>query len=342
MVTFGAALHYADILPLLSLIADRSPVGLSTRQGVERVLLLVPVLYATFAFGARGGLLTLVVVGAIELPRSVSSSVTVDHAVPETVGMLAVGGLLIIVLTQQQREIEAQVDTRRNLDYFVHRTLTAQEDERKRVALELHDETAQGLILGCRRLDQFALSRKHEFPIEAATELDEVRTLLVRTLEGLRRMTHNLRPRVLDDLGLAAAIDWLADEVSEQYDFLVRVDIGETLPELPRDTQLVIFRIAQEALTNAGRHSGASRAVISLHSIADGIVRLIVTDNGRGFETRGVFSRLEDKGKLGLLGIRERARLLGGNLTVRSRPGRGTTLIVALPIDRTAFVPRDE
>ena len=331
MMVVGATLHYGDKLPLLSEAAASSPVGLTTRQTVERILFLLPVMSATIVFGGRAGLLTLAVSWALMFPRAVWSSGHTDHALPEVGGIMVLGALLVLAITQQRREVQVQTRMREDLHYFVRQVLTAQEDERKRSARELHDETAQALLLTCQRLDGLTSQGRPRLPWRRLQgELQDLRTATVQTLADLRRLTQNLRPRILDDHGLVPALDWLADVLQEQYGIEAQVRVAQPLPEQAAETQLLLFRIAQEALHNVGRHSGATRACVSLRSSGNR-VRMVVQDNGRGFRLTGGLSELANRGKLGLLGMHERARLLGGSLEVQTAPGKGTTIMVELP-----------
>ncbi len=331
MVTIGFLLHYGDMLPLLSTASDNSRVSLATRQTVERILFLLPVVYATVVFGGRGGVAALAAAFALLFPRAVLTSPTTDHAVPELAGVTAVGALLVLVITQQRGEVEAEKKTRDNLQDFVRQVLTAQEDERKRIALELHDETAQALLVTCQRLDHLTSGAVGGLPGDAVAELRDVRALTVQTLTDLRRLTQNLRPRILDDHGLVPALEWLADHLLEQNGIQARVEVDSHLPELPPETQLLLFRIAQEAVRNVERHSAATQARVSLR-VQSGRLIMTVTDNGRGFRLRGTPADLANRGKLGILGMYERARLLGATLDVSSAPARGTAITLELPL----------
>lgn len=330
MLLVAILLHYGDMLPLLSEVADHSPVGLTTRQSVERILVLVPVAYATFVFGGKGGVATGVIAFAVLFPRAVMSSGHTDHALPEMAGIMVVSGLLILVITQQIKESETQERVREGLRYFVRQVLTSQEDERKRIAMELHDETAQALLLSCQRLDRLVADESYPLPSEVSSELQSLRMETVRILTDLRRLTQHLRPSVLDDHGLVPALEWIADSLLDQYGIAVRVQVMGVLPEHSQATQLLLFRIAQEALHNVGRHSGATEAVVTLHG-QRGRVKMTIADNGHGFSLTRPLSELGKKGKLGLLGMDERTRLVGGTLEIRSILGGGTTITVELP-----------
>jgi signal transduction histidine kinase len=291
----------------------------------------MPVMSATIALGGRAGLLTLALSLALMLPRALWSAGHTDHALPEVGGISVLGALLVLAITQQRREVQAQTRIREDLHYFVRQVLTAQEDERKRIARELHDETAQALLLTCQRLDGLTSQGKTPLPwTRLQGELNDLRAATVQTLADLRRLAQNLRPRILDDHGLVPALEWLAEALRDQYGIEAQLQVAEPLPQQAPETQLLLFRIAQEALRNVGRHSGATRASLSVRGHGDQ-VRMVVQDDGCGFTLTGGLSDLPNRGKLGLLGMHERARLLGGSLEVQTAPGKGTTIRVELP-----------
>lgn len=214
-------------------------------------------------------------------------------------------------------------------DETAARVLRAQEDERRRLALELHDQTGQSLT--ALALHSQAIAQRLEtIPGEAAAQArqqsERLSELAQRTLAEVQALSRQLRPSVLDDLGLAAALRWLADDAAERLGIAVRVKaLGRT--RLSAEGETALFRIAQEGLTNAVRHGHAGEAAILLRR-HDGCVTLLVADNGQGFDPRaGTRS-----GGQGMEGMRERARLLGGRLIVRSRPGRGSVLRVTIPL----------
>ncbi|KPK48191.1 MAG: hypothetical protein AMJ77_00680 [Dehalococcoidia bacterium SM23_28_2] len=229
------------------------------------------------------------------------------------------------------RDITEQKRLQENLNFYLQQVTRAQEHERQRIAQELHDETAQSLLLMAQRLDSLALIASRWRHKEVAGELKEVRGTAVEALMELRRLAQDLRPRILDDMGLVPALEWLADDLTQQYGIEARVEVNGSLPKLSEEAQLLLFRIAQEALRNVGKHSGASEAALSLKARDYGI-EMKVADNGHGFKLPGGVGDLAATGKLGLLGMHERARLLGGALDIRSEPGRGTTVVVELQV----------
>ncbi len=153
----------------------------------------------------------------------------------------------------------------------------------------------------------------------------------IDALESLRRCAQDLRPRILDDLGLAAALEWMTEELTENYGINARVEMEGTERTLPAEVQLVLFRIAQEALSNVKRHAGASIVVVKLE-FGDHSAKMTVSDNGKGFELPTRVEDLATTGKLGFIGMCERARLLRGTLEVKSQLGKGTQVVTKIPL----------
>jgi two-component system, NarL family, sensor histidine kinase UhpB len=197
--------------------------------------------------------------------------------------------------------------------------LRAQEQERARVARDLHDEVNQSLTGLLLRLEAV----REAAPPELEPELAETRSLANQAMRELLSLARQLRPTALDDLGLAAAIAGQVEQV-KRSGLSAELTAEGDFSDLDDDVQLVVYRVAQEALTNAGRHSEAKRIAVSLRRAGDG-VELEVTDDGRGF----AFEQSE-RG-LGIGGMRERALLIGAELTIESRPDHGTTVRLAVP-----------
>jgi two-component system sensor histidine kinase UhpB len=198
--------------------------------------------------------------------------------------------------------------------------LAAQEEERARVARDLHDEVNQSLTGLLLRLE----AAREAAPPELEAELAETKALANQAMQELLSLARQLRPTALDDLGLAAAIAGQVEQIGRgeiEADFKAE---GQ-LTDLDGDAQLVVYRVAQEALSNAMRHSEASQVSVALRRREDGGVSLDVADDGRGF----AFD--ESEGGLGIAGMRERALLIGGSLTIESRPGHGTSVRLSVP-----------
>jgi two-component system sensor histidine kinase DegS len=229
------------------------------------------------------------------------------------------------------RDITEQAHMQENLSFYLQQVTRAQEHERQRIAQELHDETAQALMLMAQRLDRLASNVNRLRHKDVAADLQEVRVTAIEALMELRRLAQDLRPRILDDMGLVPALEWLADDLTQQDGIEASVRVDGTLPRLSEEGQLLLFRIAQEALRNIGKHSGATQATLFLRAHNDRL-EMRVADNGHGFELPKAVGDLAATGKLGLLGMHERARLLGGTLDINSGSDEGTTVVVELPL----------
>jgi signal transduction histidine kinase len=205
----------------------------------------------------------------------------------------------------------------------LRRVVSAQELERRRLARELHDETGQALtsiLLGLRGVEDAS------DPADLAKATGELRELVVTTLQDVRRLAVELRPKALDDFGLVPAIERLVETFREQTG--IEVDLEPRLGEerLPGEVETTLYRITQEALTNVVKHAQAHRVSIVLMR-RDASVAAIIEDDGRGFGDAETASN-----GLGILGMRERISLVGGRLEVESSPGSGTTLSIEVPV----------
>jgi signal transduction histidine kinase len=198
-----------------------------------------------------------------------------------------------------------------------------EEEERRRIGRELHDEAGQSLLL--LRLQLETLERGAAG--ETRLRLAEARAIAERTVEELRRIVAALGPAVLERLGLESALRHLAARFRNMHAAEIRVRISGSRKELPRQSQEVIYRVAQESLQNIAKHSQATRVNLFVQS-TDKRIRLSISDNGAGFLQDAALSKPMS---FGLAGMRERARLLHGNLTIRSAPGKGATVVLELP-----------
>lgn len=215
---------------------------------------------------------------------------------------------------------------------YVRQVTQAHEDERLRIARELHDDTAQELVHLVRRLEQI----DHGADPVAAREARDALAVARQILKGVREFCRDLRPSVLDDLGLLAAIEMVVDQNNELLPDGAQLAISGQPRRLNPQFEVVLFRIAQEALRNVTKHAHARGARVSL-AFEPGDVTLTVSDDGTGLRLPAQVSDLALQGKLGVLGMKERAELVGGTFQVASREGAGTTITVRVPCgDREA------
>jgi two-component system, NarL family, sensor histidine kinase UhpB len=206
--------------------------------------------------------------------------------------------------------------------------MRAQEEERRRLARDLHDEVNQALTAILLRLEALA----HETPPERADEVAELKRLVYQAMDELLNLARQLRPAALDDHGLVPAVETQLKRFAARTGIEVRLDTAGDPDTLPEVVQTAVYRVAQEALTNVTRHAGATVVELELEE-QDGGAELRVRDDGKGFDP-GVAARAAAQGQgggLGLVGMAERARLVGGELDVRSSPGGGTTITLRVP-----------
>jgi len=240
------------------------------------------------------------------------------------------GGLLLAFLTightlRLERELERRLEensrARADLQELSAKLLRAQENERRTLARELHDEVGQSLSAILMEADNAACAAG---PAEAHEHLVAVRTLAEKTVNEVRDLALLLRPSMLDDFGLVPALNWHAREMTKRTGLNVVLTADEAADDLPDEHKTCIYRLVQEAVNNAARHASARTVQVELRREEDRVY-VSVRDDGAGFDTRIVRG-------LGLLGMEERVRRLGGRIAVDSQPGRGTAIVAELPV----------
>lgn len=227
------------------------------------------------------------------------------------------------------RDVTEERRMEENLRFYLQHITNAQEEERKRISRELHDSTAQTLIAMLHQLEHF-LQDKSDLRMDDTRFLwrlhEEVRTVL----QEVRQFGRDLRPSILDDLGLNPALEWLASEMEKENGIDTNLQVVGSERRFPAEAELMLFRIIQEALRNVARHSSASQARVTV-TFNERTTEVTVEDNGKGFALPQNLGDLSRLGKLGLTGMQERARLLGGSLKVESELDKGTKVTVKVP-----------
>jgi len=227
------------------------------------------------------------------------------------------------------RMADLLVEKQANLTEMSSRVIAAQEDERRRLSRELHDDAGQNLttiLLGLKRLETLGSLE------EVRERLPSLRGRLAAALDGMRSLAWRLRPSVLDDLGLAAAVRSSVADFETVTPTRVQLDVEALEARIPGDAEIVLYRVFQEAMTNVARHSHAKSARVAA-SRNDHVLKLTVEDDGNGFAPAS--NPLGEQG-IGLFGMAERLALIGGILEIRSAPGQGTTIVAEIPIDGRA------
>lgn len=239
-------------------------------------------------------------------------------------------------LQQYNIELEKRVSERtreinqshKKVEKLLNKVITAQEEERKRVARGLHDDTMQSLSASLMKIDMCMLYGECSSP----EKIGEVRTIVLNTLEGIRTMIQNLRPSVLDDLGLEASIRWLLDkhlwERGITYFYNI---IGDHGGRFDPHFEATLFRIIQEVIVNIARHAEAEN-VFFIMKLGDHDIKVDIEDDGKGFDVKAALKRTEDGRGLGILGMKERVYLMDGKMVICSEPGCGTRISLWIPL----------
>jgi signal transduction histidine kinase len=259
-----------------------------------------------------------------------ASSENLRKSLVATFGITLGGGILLALLTightlrlerELERRLEENLRARADLQELSAKLLHAQENERRTLARELHDEVGQSLSAILMEAENAACAA--ELP-EARDHLDAVRSLAEKTVNEVRDLALLLRPSMLDDFGLVPALNWHARETGKRTGLNLVLTADEGADDLPDEHKTCIYRLVQEAIHNSTRHANANNVEVELRR-EDGRVRFSVRDDGDGFDPRVVRG-------LGLLGMEERVRRLGGRLAIDSHPGRGTSILAELPV----------
>jgi signal transduction histidine kinase len=229
----------------------------------------------------------------------------------------------LLMEAELQQRYEEGLRARQELQELSARLLSAQEEERRSISRELHDEVGQSLSALLMEAGN-AAARVSPDSTEIRRHVDSIKRLAEASVQVIRNMSLLLRPSMLDDLGLVPALEWQAREVFKRTGLRVEVMADENASELPDEHKTCIYRVVQEALHNCARHAQARNVMVEVRQQPSQIV-LSVEDDGRGFDARRVRG-------LGLVGMEERVHHLGGTLRVNSRPGSGTTIAVMLPL----------
>ncbi len=240
--------------------------------------------------------------------------------------------LKMVSQTEKARLFEAVNQQREQLRSLTTRLTEVQEDERKQLARELHDELGQALTAISINLETIKKEVPNNASIKLCRSLEESILLTMQTLDQVREMSLSLRPPMLDDLGLIPTLHWYLKQYAERVDIEARFGVEGLDSRLPPEIEITLYRIVQEALTNVARHSGASTVNLSLKEVAHNI-QVIIEDNGCGFNLHTVLNQKLPNQGAGLVGIRERTTLLCGEFDIQTTSGQGTRLSISIPLN---------
>lgn len=294
--------------------------------------IMIPIVYAALNFGRKGAIPTAAWAFLIWVPEIIPHNSTTRLGILIQFGISGI--IAAIVANRVDREAAATRATqeanvrllkaKENLEIYIELATEAQEEERKRLSRELHDDTLQSLVVATTEIGAVIANDNLDGTHDRLLRVQEI---LAATIVSVRRYCRDLRPSLLDDLGLIDAIDWLASDLESRVGISIILDVMGERRRLDARDELLIFRVVQEALHNVERHSGATQVHLGLN-FNQGTLAVSIADNGQGMSSLGP----PVEAGLGLRGMDERIKLLKGSLVIESQPGRGTKIALFVPI----------
>jgi signal transduction histidine kinase len=267
-----------------------------------------------------------------KLRRQTVALAKVNRRLEDEIARRKAGEATIKKAREQYRTLylESQVMQKR-LRQLTRQIILAQEEERKEISRELHDEVVQTLV-GI-NVELSTLKRGASVGLAALKrKIARTQRLVAKSVDAVHRFARDLRPAVLDDLGLIPALHAYSKSLAERKKIKIQMTAFGGVEALGSAKRTVLFRVAQEALTNVARHAHASQVRMSIAE-ASGTIRMEIGDNGKAFDVKRVLSARNPK-RLGLIGMKERVEMVGGNLTIESTPGKGTTVRAEIPFEQ--------
>jgi signal transduction histidine kinase len=293
-------------------------------------LFYIPLLYAAFIFWWRGILITWLLSMIVIFPHMIDYSPDVPSLVTNII-FLSVPLLVVAFITAEvkwrDKEKKTLAEREAERQAYMSQIFKAQEEERQRIAQELHDDTTQTLLVIANRAQALVSDEKSEADGHVKEQASWIRDAALHVSEDVRRLSLDLRPSILDNIGLVPALRWLVDRLNQENSIDTSMAVEGTPRKISAEKEVMIFRIAQEAINNIRRHSQATEATVTLEFAAD-TVKIAVRDNGKGFSMPKAAGALASRGKLGIIGMQQRTRFLDGSFDIHSEPGKGTLVSV--------------
>lgn len=299
------------------------------KNNLHGSLFFIVFIYAAIVFWWRGILITWLFSLAVILPRIWYMSFSDKHSLIANILFLLIPLLVVLILNLLKiwRETVNRAAKQREEEHriYIAEIIKVQEDERKRISREIHDDTTQRLwILANTTQNLITEELSSVFP-DTVLKLQKIKDEILQISGDAKRLSLALRPGILDDLGLVPAIRWQVDQLNNVGNIESKILVRGIQQQIGQEASNHVFRIVQEALNNIKRHSGATivKVILAFNSKS---LKITIWDNGRGFTPKDI--KIAEANKLGFIGIQERVRLLDGILKIRSRPGKGTNLTI--------------
>ena len=310
----------------------------STYEGIKShatgSLFAVPFLYAAVKFRFRGALIFWIISFSIVLPRVIFFSYDSNGLASNIIlafAPLLIVGIITLELNWRNRQHRLVEQRQEERHIYLTQIFRAQEKERQRIALELHDSCVQELIGIANRANDLTFYDDFNNIVKVHENAAWIRDTIMQVSEELRRMSLDLRPGLLDNLGLVPAVRWLAERMNRENQINTEVSVKGKHRKLPSETEATIFRVIQEALSNIRRHSEATSARV-FFEFKPGSISVTIEDNGKGFEKCKTINTLVTNNQLGILSMEQRVKSIDGVFSVQSRPGKGTSITIGADI----------
>jgi signal transduction histidine kinase len=287
------------------------------------ILFYIPFIYATLIFWWKGLLIVWIVSMILIFPRLLYMTNEITVLVINGISLVIPLTIVIsiaLLIQWRKAEKEAFIARERGHRFYIAKIFEAQENERKRIARELHDDTTQRLWIVANNIMKLSKS----ISPETGQKFEPIKNAIMDIYRDTKKISHDLRPGILDNLGLEAALGWLADGLNDE-DIKADVIVDSNVNKVPPKSEILVFRFVQEALNNVRKHSHASKVIVRLNYVEKAI-KISVQDNGMGLKLPENIGKYAKEGKSGIIGMNERAQLLGGTFNITSESGQGTTV----------------
>lgn len=296
-------------------------------------LFLIPFIYACLVFWWRLALIIWLLSFLAIFPRIMLLSFTVSSLM-HSIAIALFPAMVVITVSLELKWREGQKQLMANREQqqqlYMAQIIKAQEDERQRISQELHDGAIQELLAVANRAQSMIPSKESETTLDTTRDAEWIRDAILRITEDVHRLSFDLRPSILDNLGLVPSLRWLANHLQQDSEISVKFMVNGSQRKLSSETQVTIFRIVQEALNNVKSHSNASKVMLSLTSTPESI-KVIVQDDGKGFRVNRKGRMLTTEHESGLIGMQQRAESLNGTFSIDSHLDKGTTICFEIP-----------
>jgi two-component system, NarL family, sensor histidine kinase DegS len=295
-------------------------------------LMYIPFILAAILLGVRGLLIIWSTAMVLMLPVIINFTPDPQSIFTNIIFMIApmlIIGYISLQIKWRDQERKIITEREKEKQYYLSRILKAQDDERKRIAQELHDDTTQILLVVATHVQSIISDQYFKTGSEPAERMEWIKNTVLHLSDDIRRISMELRPSILDNMEFIPALESLVESLEQNYGIESIFEVSGNERDISKECQISLIRVVQEALTNIRRHSKATKASVKLHFYEKEIL-LTIEDNGRGFTEDDKARSLTDTKKLGIIGMRERIGSLGGTFDIHSEAGKGTQIIIKL------------